>query len=256
MKTYELSVQKNIRDLGGLVGYNGKTIKFNRLFRGGAFPKVDEEDIKILESFHLTDVVDFRGNEEFTYKPDYVLKGVKYHNFPAIEEKIKKEDRNNEDGNLLWFVGDHQSGYEHLKEQYRRLVTNKKGIKAYKDFFRLVQEDNHVIYFHCSQGKDRAGLASFFIEMALGVSMEQAIDDYLLTNIAMEKRTEALLRSVEYKPFYNEEYKQSLLDVFSAKLDYLNETINEINKQYGNIDNFLVNVLDINLEKMRELYLE
>ena len=256
MKTYELSVQKNIRDLGGLVGYNGKTIKFNRLFRGGAFPKVDEEDIKILESLHLTDVVDFRGNEEFTYKPDYVLKGVKYHNFPAIEEKIKKEDRHNEDGNLLWFVGDHQSGYEHLKEQYRRLVTNKKGIKAYKDFFRLVQEDNHVIYFHCSQGKDRAGLASFFIEMALGVSMEQAIDDYLLTNIAMEKRTEALLRSVEYKPFYNEEYKQSLLDVFSAKLDYLNETINEINKQYSNIDNFLVNVLDINLEKMRELYLE
>ena len=256
MKTYELSIQKNIRDLGGLKGYNGKTIKYNRLFRGGAFPKVNEEDIKILESFHLTDVVDFRGKDEFVNKSDYRLKNVTFHNFPVIEEKIKAEDRNKDDGNLLWFVSEHQSGYEHLKEQYKVLVTNKQGIKAYKDFFKLVQEDNHVIYFHCSQGKDRAGLAAFFIEMALGVSMEDAIDDYLLTNIAMEKRTESLLRSVQYKDFYNEEYKQSLLDVFSAKIDYLQATIDEINKQYGDIETFLTNILDIDLEKMRLLYLE
>lgn len=256
MKTYELSVQKNIRDLGGLKGFNDQTVKFNRLYRGGAFPRVNEEDIKILESFHLTDVIDFRGKEEFTYKPDYKLKGVNYHNFPAIEEKIKKEDRSNDDGNLLWFVGYNQTGFEHLLFQYKNLVTNKKGIKAYKDFFKIVQEDNHVIYFHCSQGKDRAGLAAFFIEMALGVSMEEAEYDYLLTNIAMEKRTEALLRSVEYKDYYNEQYKQSLLDVFSAKLDYLHATIEEINKNYGNMETFLTNVLDIDIEKMRKLYLE
>ena len=256
MKRYELSRQKNIRDLGGMVGYNGKTIKYGRIFRGGALHRVNEDDVKIIDSFHLTDIVDFRGEDEFIYQPDYDFNGVTRHSFPAIEEIVNKEDRHKDDGNLLWFVGDHTSGYEHMKIQYANLVKMEKSLKAYRNLFRLLEQDNKVIYYHCSQGKDRAGLASYFIESVLGVSEEDKIKDYLLSNEAMEKRVDHLLEEMKDKPFYNETYRQSLLDVFSVKLDYLNSALKVINELHGGLDNFLRNVLFIDVTKMREMYLE
>ncbi len=102
MKRYELSFQKNIRDLGGLKTVDGRFLKEGRLFRGGALARVNEDDVKVIDSFHLTDIVDFRGEEEFLHRPDHIFDGVEYHNFPIIEEKVK-DPKQNDDGNLLWF---------------------------------------------------------------------------------------------------------------------------------------------------------
>ena len=256
MITYTLSHQKNIRDLASYTGYKGRKIKKGRLFRGGAFYRVNEEDITILNSLNLTDVVDFRGNEEFIYNPDYHLKGVNYHNFPAIQEKIKPEDRHNEDGNLLWFVEKGKTGFEHLKNQYRDLISHPKSQEAYRNFFKIVQSDNKVIYYHCSQGKDRAGLASFFIEYALGVDMETMIEDYLYTNKAMEERIISVTKGVENKSFFSEQYRQNIVDVFSAKLEYLYAALDEINTNFGGLDKYLKKNLGINFRRMRKLYLE
>ena len=256
MKCYELSHQKNIRDLGGLVGINGRLIKGGCLFRGGYFGKVNEDDIKLLESLHLTDVVDFRSSDEFKERPDYRLEGVNYHNFTTFEHEMKQEDKKYEDGNLLWFIDEGVSGFHHLAKTYRELVDTEEGQQAYRKLFELLLKDEkRVVYFHCSQGKDRAGLAAFFIEMALGVSMKQAKEDYLLSDIAMQKRVDMLVNSVKDKSFYNKEYHQSLLDVFSAKIEYLEEAIDIINKKYGGMEKYLRDVLKVDIEKLRKYYL-
>ena len=256
MKKYELSHQKNIRDLGGLIGHEGKRIKYGRIFRGGALTKLTKEDIEVLETFHLTDVVDFRGNDEFYYNPDHVLIGVTYHSFPAIEERVKVEDRKKDDGNLLWFVTDNTSGFDHLKRQYRDLITMKKSQTAYRNFFKVLLSEDRVVYYHCSQGKDRAGLASFFIETALGVDMNDMLDDYMLSQVAMDKKIDKLINDVKNKPFYNEEYRQSLIDIFSVKLEYINAAIEEMIKISGSPLNYIKEVLEVDIDKLRKLYLE
>lgn len=255
MKTYVLTYQKNIRDLGGLEGYNGKHIKFGKFYRGGALHRLTKEDAEVVSSFNLTDVVDFRGEEEFVYQPDYHFDGVEYHNFPAIEERIKKEDRKNDDGNLLWFVGN-KNGFEHLKMQYRDLISMKKSQLAYRNFFKLLLKDNRSVYFHCSQGKDRAGLASYLIETILGVSEEEKIRDYLYTNVAMETKIVEVDEQMSSKPFYNEQYRQSLIDVFSAKEEYLEEAKDEMIKISGSILNYIKDILEVDIDKFREMYLE
>ena len=95
MRCYELSKQKNIRDLGGLIGQDGKTIKYGRLFRGGAIYKMNEEDEVILKSLHITDIIDFRSKEEFINHPEIQLEGVTYHNLPTFKEKKKSEEYSN-----------------------------------------------------------------------------------------------------------------------------------------------------------------
>ena len=159
------------------------------------------------------------------------------------------------DGNLLWFLEDQTSGFEHLRKVYREFVTTKEGVYALSKFFEIISKDDVVTYFHCSQGKERTGFAAYLLEIALGLSEEEAMEDYLLSNIAMEKRAEALLRSVEYKPFYNEEYKKNLTDVFSTKVEYMQSAIDAMNELYGSTMGFIVNGLGVDIDRLKELYL-
>ena len=256
MKIYRLSHQKNIRDLGGLPGLAGKHIKYGHFFRGGAIRKVNEEDEKILKSFHLTDVVDFRGEDEYKGQPDFRLEGVTYHNFPAIQEKIRKEDIKNDDGNLLWFVKEGVPGKKHMIEQYKGLIIDEMSQEAYRNFFKLLMDENKTVYYHCSQGKDRAGLASFYIETILGVDYETIKEDYLLSNVAMKEKIEKLLGEIKDKKYYNPTYHQSFVDVFSADLDYLETAIEVMNERYGGPLNYIKNVLNVDIDKFRKMYLE
>ena len=257
MRVYELSKQKNIRDLGGLKGYQGKTVKYGRLFRGGALDKVSQEDVEILKTLNITDIVDFRSKEEFVYRPDYWFENVKYHNFTTFEHEHKKEDIKHDDGNLLWFMDQGDTGFQHLYKTYLELVDTDEAQRAYANFFEVIMsDDKRVVYFHCSQGKDRVGLAAYFIESALGVSEEDKIEDYLLSNIAMEKRHEALINSVKDRPFYNEQYKNDLIEVFSAKLEYLKGALELINSKYGGVESYIKNVLHVDIDKFRAMFLE
>ena len=257
MKIYELSKQKNIRDIGGLIGADGKSIKYGRLFRGGALTNLTEEDIKIVDAFHLSDIVDFRSKDEFIYRPDYLFNNVTYHNLTTFEHEHKKEDIKHDDGNLLWFMNQGDTGFEHLMRTYRELVDTTEGQLAYRNLFKIIMsESNPVVYFHCSQGKDRVGIAAYLIESALGVSIDQIKEDYLLSNIAMEKRRDILIDGVKNRPFYNEQYRKDLLEVFSAKIEYLNEAIEIINTKYGGVISYLKNILNVDIEKLRQMYLE
>lgn len=257
IKIYELSHQKNIRDLGGLKGANGKTIKYGRIYRGGALEKVNEEDVKVIKSFNLTDIVDFRSKGEFIHHPDLKLDNVRYHNFTTFDHEHKKEDIQHDDGNLLWFMNKGDTGFMHLSRTYRELVDTEEGQAAYRNLFKIIMADgNPVVYFHCSQGKDRVGVGAYLIESALGVDMETIKEDYLYSNVAMEKRKDCLVNSVKDRPFFNEQYKKDLLEVFSAKLEYLQEAIDIIDSKYGGVMSYLENVLNVDVKKMRELFLE
>lgn len=257
MRVYELSKQKNIRDLGGLVGHNGKTIKYGRLFRGGALDKVSEEDIEILESLQFTDIVDFRSKDEFVHRPDYRFEGTRYHNFTTFEHEHKKEDIVHDDGNLLWFMNQGDTGFKHLVKTYKELVDTEEGQQAFSNLFKVIMSDgNPVVFFHCSQGKDRVGVAAYLIESALGVDEETKIEDYLLSNSAMLEKRERLIDFVKDRPFYNEQYKKDLIEVFSAKIEYLEETIEIINSKYGGVISYLENILKVDIKKLREMYLE
>ena len=257
MKTYKLSKQKNIRDLGGLVGYQGKKVKSNKIFRGGFIPFLTNEDKAIIDSFHLTDVVDFRGSYEFKYKPEVKLDNVRYHNFPPLIENVAEEHKHNDDGNLLWFVGKDKTGYQHMFETYGEMIKSEEAKQAYRNFFRLLQSsDDLVVYFHCSQGKDRAGMAAYFLETALGVSEEDKIADYLLSNEAMKERARSAANAVKDKPFYNEEYEQSLYDVFSAKIEFLENAKRSMIEVSGSVVEYIKKELGADIDKLRKIYLE
>ena len=143
-----------------------------------------------------------------------------------------------------------------LKETYRNLFLTKEGIESYKNFFKVVTNNNEgAVLWHCSQGKDRAGMASYLLGYALGVNESELINDYLYTNIAMEKTIARLTPVVLKLSNDNYELLEPLKDVFSAKIEYLNAALETIKDTYGSIENYLINILEVDIYKLRENYL-
>lgn len=254
MKRYYLSVQKNIRDLGGMKTKDGHSIKKGCLFRGGELSQVDENDIKIINSFHLTDIIDFRTSQGFMVHADHQFDNINYHNFP-LQPLKSKEQLEIEMHNPFWFMEKGMTGVEYIKSLYCDLINNPISQEGYRNFFALIVDHPGVFYFHCSQGKDRAGLAAAFLELALGVDLSTVKEDYLLSNEAFLEETEQIVESVKGAPWFNETIKQTIYEIALAREEYLDCALDEIKKNYQSLDNYFRNILKTNIEKLNEMYL-
>ena len=77
----------------------------------------------------------------------------------------------------------------------------------------------------------------------------------IYTNIAMEKTIARLTPVVLKLSNDNYELLEPLKDVFSAKIEYLNAALETIKDTYGSIENYLINILEVDINKLRENYL-
>lgn len=257
MHNIKLDGTHNTRDISQLKTKDGYHIKKKKILRSGCLYKITSKDILRLQRYDLAIVIDFRSQKEFINKADIRIKGVKYFNFPALPKKEKESNNKQSDSNLLELVNEQSGGKNMLLRTYEMLFITKEGLEAYTNFFKILQSNHHgSILFHCSQGKDRAGMAAFLLEYALGVSLEDCIKDYLFTNKAMELKISELTPVVLKQSNNDHSLLPVLKDVFTAQMDYLNKALETINTHYGSIDNFLVNTLKVDLKKLRKLYLE
>ena len=257
MENMKLESTHNTRDLSLLVTKEGYKIKPNKLIRSGSLIRLTENDIKILNDLNLKVVVDFRSEKEFVHKPDIKIDNVEYINLPALPKNNLPEDKNpHGDSNLLQLVDKKTGGKKFLLNTYKNLFITEEGLSAYKGFFNVILKGSDgAILWHCSQGKDRAGMAAFLLEYALGLSMDDMIEDYLYTNIAMEKVIDRLTPVVLKQSNNNHALLPHLRDVFTAQMDYLNAAIETIKVTYGSIENYLINTLNVDIEKLKENYL-
>ena len=257
MKLINLESTFNTRDLSNFKSVDGRQIKENRLIRSGHLHNLTENDIETLKKHNLKIVIDFRSEHEFVSRGDVRIDGVTYLNFPALPKKELASKGKQSDSNLLELVSKDKGGKSMLLTTYKNLFFTKEGIEAYKNFFKVVSENKDgAILWHCSQGKDRAGMAAFLLEYALGVSSEERVKDYLYTNIAMEKTIARLTPVVLDLSNNDHSLLPQLVDVFTAQEDYLSAAIETINETYGSIDKYLTEILKVDIEALRNNYLK
>lgn len=95
---YEFEKLHNFRDLGGLVGDEGRKVLPHRLLRSGNLAKLNEHDVSILQdTYHLRHVIDLRTHEETINDPDVDVPGSDYLalDFFAADEEGKATGSSN-----------------------------------------------------------------------------------------------------------------------------------------------------------------
>ena len=162
----------NFRELGGYRAADGRHVRRGLLYRGCSLDTLQSPaDRTKLESLHLREILDLGSAGEAARQPD----GSEMDFSPAGIQRIAAEKAAYEAKaghpvhDFYWFT-----------DLYKQMPF---GNPAYHELFRLLEEHRVPLLFHCTCGKDRTGIAAMLVLLALGVSREDAIADYMLTNV-------------------------------------------------------------------------
>lgn len=228
----------NFRDLGGIKNEEGKRVKWGVLFRADDLSNLTAEDLTYLSSIPISSVIDFRALAEARRSPDKLPSGVRF-SYPI---SITRMNLSNE-GVQAKLEESNMDMY--MKQMNRLLVNDPACLKAYRTFFNIIQHRlSPPIVFHCSAGKDRTGMAAALILYALGVDDRTIMEDYLASRIYLSDKYQSIITK----------YPRAE-SIFTVKRPFLQSGINQIKRDHGSVEAFLVNILNVDIEKMRNMYL-
>lgn len=253
----------NTRDLGGLPAADGRRIKPALLLRSGALHKATEEDLaRLLADYHLEGVVDFRTELERDKEPDprEFMEGVVFYDFPALSGEtigITHGASLAQDVKTLEAVN--AQPHEIVRKMYPQILLGDVGRAAYRGLLNvLLESDGGAVLWHCSEGKDRAGLGAVIVERALGVSEADVRADYLATNLFARNRAEGALDALAAKLPALRGLDADMDSFFYAYADYYDAAMAAVTDAFGTFDAYLAEALDFGPEKqtaLREKYL-
>ena len=141
---------------------------------------------------------------------------------------------------------------------YRQFVSNEIGVKNLSKFLNEVLSCDGLLIYHCTDGKDRTGVATYLLLKILDFDDETIFYDYLLTNenvVEKRKRRRELFLSCGID---NEIILNSSDIIAGVRENWLKAAVDEINKRYQGVDSYIENILGFSKEKreyMQEKYL-
>ena len=235
----QLEGEENMRDLGGLSGHEGRRLLYRKLFRSGALNKLSSADKDSLAVLGIKQVIDLRTPLKYSSAPDNIPESIERFNLTLF--------KNNYNENLSDKILDKSLNAEaFMLDAYQGIDSLK--ISSWTKLFKLLENDQPTLW-HCSSGKDRAGMTTALVLSSLGVSRAQILSDYLQTNEYLQANNhEQFIKAYGAK-------NAKLFEPFEGvKRTYLNAFFGAIDEKYGSMENFLVR-LDVDIEKMRNNFL-
>lgn len=229
---------RNFRDLGGIATADGRQVRTGRLFRADDLNALCEADLDFLAAIPIATVIDFRAESETKRHPDKLPDSVRRHLlFPIVPGQL--EPWNPDEGLRA------KGGLGFMRDIYRSLVLDECNIAVYRKFFHYVREAECLpLLFHCSAGKDRTGMAAAFILFSLGVDQKSIMCDYLDSNTCLAGKYDNIIaRRPERAP------------IFFADPEYLHAAIAAMEEQSGSVEQYLVDVLKVDMDAMRAVFL-
>lgn len=260
MNGQEIKLQRgmNFRDLGGLTGLHGKQVISRKLVRGGHLASLTPIDQSTLTNYGISRIIDLRSTAEITKYPDIVPDGMTYDHIPVLDnddtestetaEKLQEEYSTNA-----------RAGSLQMQFVYRKMVVSRHAQRAYHDFLTTLLNygEQETILFHCSAGKDRTGICTLLLLSILDVQPENIVTDYMLTNKSSVNRIKARV-SEALTHHMNCQFIQSICDLSTVSLDYLEQALMLINYEFGGIMQYLttdIGITEADISKLRRIYL-
>ena len=235
----------NTRELGGYKTADGKSVNWGVLFRSDKLSDISLEDQKYLKNLGIQRIVDFRSKAEKTEDPDKIPEGVAYIEMPievdgAMRTKIEAILKGEINRNVKDF----------LIEANEEFIKNYSHI--YSKFLKDLAKEQKPTMFHCTAGKDRAGFAAAITLIAIGVSKEDAINDYMKTNEYTAKRIDEMISKIELMSLYQTD-GELLRPLLGVEREYLEAAFKAAENEYGSIENYIRSGLNISEKEIQQL---
>ncbi|MBR4587414.1 MAG: tyrosine-protein phosphatase [Lachnospiraceae bacterium] len=254
---------KNVRQLGGLTGVGGRKIKQDLLIRAQNLSRIEDSGISLLRQYDVKLIADLRMSFERDREPDRMIPGAEYVRYPIFDEVMLGDVMSNlgskspgGGGDLLAAaisMAEDKEMQNYMEIMYTSTVQSPYSMKMYSAFLKdILKREGGCVLWHCTAGKDRAGLAAVFILSILGVSRQDILDDYMLTNVAYSDMTGALLMKAD-ELGADQRVKDTLMAMSGVCEKYMIEALDLIDEEYGGMDKYISDRLLIT-EEEKELF--
>ena len=242
----------NFRDMGGYRTADGRTVRWATLYRSGVMSKIDPFEIATLESLGIVSICDLRTTRERARQP------TTWHESSSVE--MLTRDYEMSAGVLKNLIagggGSAAAIAEHMHIIYRDLLEEQ--AESYTVLFRRLADGKVPLVFNCAAGKDRTGIAAALILSALGVSREDVMADYALTNAFIDGLIDLMRQNEDFSGWFSER-PESIYPLLRAEPLYLEGMFSELEERYGGLKPYLANILHVSeadVEAMRDNLIE
>src|SRR5262245_11752358 len=163
----------NLRDVGGYPTADGRMVAWGRLYRSDSLAHLDGEDLERFAKLGIRTVIDLRYPDEIERNgrvPD--LPGLSFYNFSVEHRPF---DQINIDPSI--------DPAPFFAERYAEVAAD--GVVELRQTLEIIAGEGELpLLFHCHAGKDRTGIVAAIVLTLVGVSRDDVVADFALTNLA------------------------------------------------------------------------
>lgn len=169
----------SLRELGGMKTADGRSVRHGLLYRGSALLNLTDEQKAKVDSLGLKFILDLRAEGEAIGKEEYVPSGVEYIRIGGMRDENGEEVDFSPLG-----IGRIRDRFQSDPDAFMRELYSSMMIDspAVHELVRRFSTGEAPLYFHCSAGKDRTGVCAAILLTILGVSDDDIVREFLLTN--------------------------------------------------------------------------
>lgn len=237
---------QNFRDLGGYKSSDesdrGKSIRWGMIYRSAQIDSLPPCSRQELANIGIRTIIDLRSEEEL-------------HNYPPLNDsRFKALHVPILAGNMEDVLKGIQEGTIKSDTIYRLVEEmNRKMVSEYRAEFRqvftyLLDPASYPVVIHCTSGKGRTGIFSALLLSALGVNEDVVMDDYRLSNDYFN-----IPKASKYAYELPSNSQEAITTIYSAKKDFLNAAQEQIELEYGNVQNYLKEGIGLSAEDIKQL---
>jgi len=245
----------NFRDCGGYETTDGAHVRWGRLYRSGLMARLSAAAAVQVQALGLRAVCDLRRTTERALHPNPSFGDeVRRFEWDSEQESSPIRDRAFADSNDV--AGVHAA----MLAMYERLPFGLQPRLA-GVFAALDHAAQGATIVHCTAGKDRTGVAVALVLESLGVRREAIVEDYTLTNTAVDLRAQLLGRdgtgaglAATAEPILalSAIARDAML---AARPEYILASLGAIEARHGSVRQYLLDELALEpamLERLRE----
>jgi protein-tyrosine phosphatase len=244
----------NFRSLAGIQTADGRRIREHRLFRSELLSELTEDDLKQVGALEIGLVCDLRNPRE---------RAAHNNRWPAqqtVRTVVREPDsglrtavRPDWETCLLAADFDEEQARQFMLEAYRNMP-----LELARHIVALVEycgrPGNSGVLIHCMAGKDRTGFVCAMMLSMLGVPIGTILENYMESEQRLRNRSkmQALL-TFSFGAEIPARAQRAADAIGTVRVEYLQSSFNEIDRQYGSIDAYLASITGLTNESIRQM---
>ncbi|PON14412.1 protein-tyrosine-phosphatase [Candidatus Entotheonella serta] len=207
----------NVRDCGGYLTREGRTVKWGVFFRADGLHRLTPQGQTALLGQGVQTIIDLRRSEELQTAPNVFANSsdVQYHHVSLMIDETS--------------TAGPQKEPEPLVVMYRKILDERQE-QVYKTLATFADTAGLPGLVHCTAGKDRTGVITALLLSLVGVPHETIIADYALTSTYLgEGFMEDIKKRALQRGFTWEQYRP----LVTCPPENMAQTLQHLDEAYG-----------------------